>query len=57
MNEPFTLYSAAGSGGMAVEAALTILDLPYRAVEMGTWPQVRRGPPPATRAVRRSCAG
>lgn len=37
MNGPFTLYSAAGSGGVAVEAALTILDLPYRVVEMGTW--------------------
>ncbi len=37
MGEPFTLYSAAGSGGVTVEAALTILDLPYRVVEMGTW--------------------
>ena len=37
MSEPFTLYSAAGSGGVTVEAALTILDLPYRVVEMGTW--------------------
>ncbi len=37
MSEPFTLYSAAGSGGITVEAALTILDLPYRVVEMGTW--------------------
>lgn len=37
MNEPFTLYSAAGSGGVAVEAAMTILNLPYRVVEMGTW--------------------
>ncbi|MBS0410759.1 MAG: glutathione S-transferase family protein [Proteobacteria bacterium] len=37
MSETFTLYSAAGSGGVTVEAALTILDLPYRVVEMGTW--------------------
>jgi len=37
MSDTFTLYSAAGSGGVAVEAALTILDLPYRVVEMGTW--------------------
>ena len=37
MSEPFTVYSAAGSGGVTVEAALTILDLPYRVVEMGTW--------------------
>ncbi|MGA0602495.1 glutathione S-transferase family protein [Caulobacter sp. KR2-114] len=37
MSDMFTLYSAAGSGGVAVEAALTILDLPYRVVEMGTW--------------------
>ena len=37
MSDTFTLYSAAGSGGVTVEAALTILDLPYRVVEMGTW--------------------
>ncbi|HEX7758628.1 MAG TPA: glutathione S-transferase family protein [Caulobacteraceae bacterium] len=37
MSEPIIVYGAAGSGSVPVEAALTILDLPYRVVEMGTW--------------------
>lgn len=37
MGETFVLYGHAGSGSVPVEAALTILDLPYRVVEMGTW--------------------
>ena len=37
MGETFVLYGHAGSGSVPVEAALTILDLPFRGVEMGTW--------------------
>ena len=37
MSDTFIVYGAAGSGSVAVEAALMILDLPYRVVEMGTW--------------------
>lgn len=32
-----TLYSAAGSGGVAVEAALSLLGLPYTLIEVETW--------------------
>lgn len=34
---PITLYSAAGSGGMAVEAALTLIGRPYRLIDAYTW--------------------
>lgn len=36
MNE-LTLYGAAGSGSVAVEAALTLLGLPFRVIEGETW--------------------
>jgi GST-like protein len=31
------LYGAAGSGSVAVEAALTVLDLPFKVIEGATW--------------------
>jgi GST-like protein len=34
---PITLYGAAGSGSVAVEAALTLLGIPYELVEGATW--------------------
>ena len=34
---PLTLYGAAGSGSVAVEAALTLLGIPYELVEGATW--------------------
>ncbi|WP_343625121.1 glutathione S-transferase family protein [Roseateles puraquae] len=34
---PLTLYGAEASGSVAVEAALTLLGLPYRLVEGATW--------------------
>ncbi len=34
---PITLYGAAASGSIAVEAALTLLDIPYSLVEGATW--------------------
>ena len=34
---PITLYGAEGSGSIAVEAALTLLDVPYSLVEGATW--------------------
>ena len=34
---PITLYGAEASGSIAVEAALTLLDMPYALVEGGTW--------------------
>lgn len=34
---PITLYGAAGSGSIAVEAALTLLGIPYSLVEGATW--------------------
>jgi GST-like protein len=36
MNE-LTLYGAAGSGSIAVEAALTLLNIPYTLIEAVTW--------------------
>jgi GST-like protein len=36
LNE-LTLYGAAGSGSIAVEAALTLLNMPYKLVEAVTW--------------------
>lgn len=33
----YTVYGAAGSGSVAVEAALTLLNLPYKVIEGATW--------------------
>ena len=33
----YTVYGAAGSGSVTVEAALTLLGLPYRVIEAVTW--------------------
>ena len=37
MNKPFVVYGAKGSGSVAVEAALTLLGLPYEVVEREAW--------------------
>ena len=37
MDKRFTVYGAAGSGSVPVEAALTLLGLPYEVVEAPTW--------------------
>eukprot|EP01030_Chromulinospumella_sphaerica_P021192 gene21192-21123_t len=37
VDKPFTVYGAAGSGSVPVEAALTLLGLPYRVVEAPAW--------------------
>ena len=37
MTPPLTLYGATASGSIAVEAALTLLDVPYTLVEGATW--------------------
>ncbi len=37
MTPPLTLYGATASGSIAVEAALTLLDIPYTLVEGATW--------------------
>ncbi|MDR7270390.1 GST-like protein [Pelomonas saccharophila] len=37
MTAPLTLYGAAGSGSVAVEATLTLLGLPYQLIEGATW--------------------
>lgn len=37
MDKLFTVYGAAGSGSVPVEAVLTLLDLPYEVVEGATW--------------------
>ncbi|HWW26956.1 MAG TPA: glutathione S-transferase family protein [Caulobacter sp.] len=37
MEKPFTLFSAVGSGGVPVEAAMTLIGLPYKIVEAPTW--------------------
>jgi GST-like protein len=37
MNEELTLFGAAGSGSVPVEAALTLIGEPYRLVEAVTW--------------------
>ena len=34
---PLTLYGAAGSGSVAVEAALTLIGIPYDLIEGATW--------------------
>lgn len=38
---PLTLYGAAASGSVAVEAALTLLGLPYTLVEGATWAEAQ----------------
>ena len=35
--QPWTLYGAAASGSVAVEAALTLLHIPFRVIEGATW--------------------
>jgi len=37
LSSPLTLYGAAASGAVAVEAALTLLGLPYQLIEGATW--------------------
>lgn len=37
MEKSFRLFSALGSGGVPVEAAMTLIDLPYEIVEAPTW--------------------
>jgi GST-like protein len=37
VEKPFTLFSALGSGGVPVEAAMTLIGLPYEIVEAPTW--------------------
>ncbi len=37
MDKPFTLYGAAGSGSVPVEAALTLLGLPYEVIDAPAW--------------------
>ena len=37
MPQPYTLYSAQGSGGVAVEAALTLMGQPYKLIESMTF--------------------
>lgn len=37
MRTTLTLYGAEGSGAVAVEAALTLLDIPYTLIEAVTW--------------------
>lgn len=37
MEKPFTLFSAVGSGGVPVEAAMALIGLPYEIVEAPTW--------------------
>jgi GST-like protein len=37
MHVPLTLYGAQASGSVAVEAALTLLGLPYQLIEGATW--------------------
>ena len=37
MDKPFTIFSAVGSGGVPVEAAMTLIGLPFEVVEAPTW--------------------
>jgi GST-like protein len=37
MTTPYTLYGAAGSGSVAVEAALELIGIPYDVIEIPTW--------------------
>ena len=34
---PLTLYGAAASGSVAIEAALTLIGVPYEVIEGATW--------------------
>lgn len=37
MKKPFTIFSAVGSGGVPIEAAMTLIGLPFEVVEAPTW--------------------
>ena len=37
MKKPFTIFSALGSGGVPIEAAMTLIGLPYEIIEAPTW--------------------
>jgi GST-like protein len=37
VDKPFTIFSALGSGGVPVEAAMTLIGLPFEVVEAPTW--------------------
>ena len=37
MDKPFTIFSALGSGGVPVEAAMSLIGLPYAVIEAPTW--------------------
>lgn len=37
MEKPFTIFSALGSGGAPVEAAMTLIGLPFEVIEAPTW--------------------
>lgn len=37
MGKPFTIFSALGSGGVPVEAAMSLIGLPYEVIEAPTW--------------------
>jgi GST-like protein len=37
VEKPFRLFSALGSGGVPVEAAMTLMGLPYEIIEAPTW--------------------
>ena len=37
MEKPFTVFSALGSGGVPVEAAMSLIGLPYEIIEAPTW--------------------
>ena len=37
MEKPFTIFSALGSGGVPVEAAMTLIGLPFEVIEAPTW--------------------
>ena len=40
MSGEYIVYGAAGSGSVTVEAALTLLEQPYRLIEGGSWRQM-----------------
>jgi GST-like protein len=42
MNDTYIVYGAAGTGSVPVEAALTLLDLPYRVEEVAPWESPER---------------
>lgn len=37
MDKPFRIFSALGSGGVPVEAAMSLIGLPYEVIEAPTW--------------------